>query len=165
MHSDANDNSVVMIHGFDVCQSAWCTVMGVSRAIFYRYKSDSKDEVRARPHGNTGIKKPPSHTLQATTTLQDILDDAADQSPNKTTMLGTGEKVVSKHLPSSFQWTGVLSQVNEVNARFGLKPISLSGLSRIRSSKSQEYSTKKLGDNFARCGRCNQLKQLKKAAM
>ena len=63
-----------------------------------------------------------------------------------------------------FNGVRVLPKVNEVNARFGLKPISLSGLSRIRTSEFEEYSTKKPGDNFARCGRCDQLKQLRKAS-
>ena len=120
--------------------------------------------MRATAHGNSYTKKPHTHTLQAIATLHDLLDEAADSSPNKTTTLGTGEKVVSKHLPSSFQWSAVLPKVNEVNARFGLKPISLSGLSRIRRVEFEQYSTKKPGDNFARCGRCDQLKQLKKAS-
>ena len=76
-----------------------------------------------------------------------------------------GEKVVSMCLPSTFQWKGKMKEINDVNAAFGLKEISTSNLSKIRSSKFSEYEVKKPGDNFARCATCEKYKELMKNAL
>jgi hypothetical protein len=80
--------------------------------------------------------------------------------PHKTTTLDTGEKVVSKCLPSSWCWKDSLPELNIVNAQLGLNKVSTSGLSRIRNKSFAESSPKSRGDIFARCGQCDKLKKL-----
>ena len=73
--------------------------------------------------------------------------------------------MVSKILPASFQWKGQLKKLNDANAAFGLKEISTSNLSKIRSSKFSEFDVKKPGDNFARCATCDKYNELIKGAI
>ena len=54
--------------------------------------------------------------------------------PHRTRTLKSGEKVVSKVLPATFQWKDQIPVINEVNAAFGLKGVSVSNMSKIRSS-------------------------------
>jgi hypothetical protein len=69
--------------------------------------------------------------------------------PHKTKTLETGVKIVSKCLPSSWQWKDSQPEVNIVNAQLGLNKVLPSGLSRIQNQSIPEYSTKSRGDNFA----------------
>ena len=66
-------------------------------------------------------------------------------------------------LPSAFLWSAQLSQINQVNAAMNLPPISSSGLSNIRQASFLEFAPKARGDTFARCGLCDQYKQLTSA--
>ena len=52
------------------------------------------------------------------------------------------EKVVSKCLPSSWQWKDSLLELNIVNAQLGLNKVFSSGLSRIKNESFAEYSPK-----------------------
>jgi uncharacterized C2H2 Zn-finger protein len=134
--------------------------MGVSRATYYRWKVNANSGMRADQHGNIGTTKSRIHTLHATTTLRLMLEQSADHMPHKTRTLETREKVVSKCLPSSWRWKNLLPELNIVNAQLGLNKVSTSGLSRIRNESFAEYSPKRRGDNFARCGQCDKLKKL-----
>ena len=119
----------------------------------------------ARDHGNTGLLKPREHIQQATASLKCILDREADHMQHRTRSLKVGEKVVSKILPASFQWKDQLKKLNNTNAAFGLKEISILNLSKIRSTKFSEFDVKKAGDNFARCATCDKLNELIKDAI
>jgi hypothetical protein len=92
-----------------------------------------------------------------------MLEQSADHMLYKTRTLETGEKVVSKCLPSSWHWRDSLLELNIVNAQLGLNKVSASGLSRIWNESFAEYSPKSQGDNFARCGQCDKLKKLRAA--
>jgi hypothetical protein len=98
--------------------------------------------MRADQHGNVGMTKPRIHTLQATATLRQMLEQSADHMPHKTTTLEIREKVVSKCLLSSWRWKDSLLELNIVNAQLGLNKVSASGLSRIRNESFAEYSPK-----------------------
>jgi hypothetical protein len=137
--------------------------MGVSRATYYRWKVDANNGLRVDHHGNAGTVKPRSHKLQATAALCLMLEETADHMPQRTRTLETREKVVSKCLPSSWQWKDSLPEINIVNAQFGLNKVSPSGLSRIRNDSFLEYSPKSRGDSFARCGQCDKFKKLRAA--
>jgi hypothetical protein len=152
IHLDAHGNEMITLECVDVCPVVWYTIMGVSRATYYRWKVNANNGLRAEHHGNIGTVKPRSHTLQATTTLRLMLKQTADYMPHRTTTIETGEKVVSKCLPSSWRWKDSLLEINIVNAQFGLNKVSPSGLSRIRNESFPEYSPKSRGDSFARCG-------------
>ena len=66
-------------------------------------------------------------------------------------------------LSLSFHWNSTLSEINAANLQLGLKEVSRMGLSRIRRESFLEFSTKKRGDNFARCGVCDDLKRMRSA--
>ena len=137
--------------------------MGVARATYYRWKENANAGKCPKQHGNLGTKKPRTHTLQATATLRLMLERSADQMPHKSRTMEKGEKVVSKVLPSAWKWKDLLPELNDVNDTLGLRSVSATGLSRIRSKSFPEYNTKKRGDNFARCGQCDKLKKLRSA--
>ena len=101
------------------------------------------------------------HTLQATTTLRTMIVSDADRMPHKTRTLESGEKVPAMVLPSAFLWSAQLPQINQANAAMNLLPISSSGLSNIRRASFPEFAPKARGDTFARCGLCDQYKQLR----
>ena len=85
--------------------------------------------------------------------------------PHKSRTKEDGEKVVAMSLPSSFHWNSTLSEINAGNHQLGLKEVSQTGLSRICRESFSEFSTKKRGDNFARCGDCDDLKRMRSACM
>jgi hypothetical protein len=107
---------MITLEGIDVCPVAWYTIMGVSRATYYRWKVNANNRLRAEHHSNAGMVKPRSHTLQATTTLRLMLEQTANHMPHRTRTLETGEKVVSKCLPSSWRQKDSLPKINIVNA-------------------------------------------------
>jgi hypothetical protein len=131
IYHDSDGNEMITLEGCDVCPVAWCTIMGVSRATYYRWKVNANSRMRADQHGNVGTTKSRIHTLQATATLCLMLEQSVDHMPHKTTTLDTGEKVASKCLPSSWCWKDSLPELNIVNAQLGLNKVSASGLSRI----------------------------------
>ena len=85
---------MIMLEGVDVCPVAWYTIMGVSRATYYQWKVNANNGLRAKHHGNVGMVKPRSHTLQTSTTLRLMLEQTVDHMPLCTTTIETGEKVV-----------------------------------------------------------------------
>ena len=56
-----------------------------------------------------------------------------------------------------------MSEINVANLQLGLKEVSRTGLSWICRKSFSEFSTKKRGENFAQCGNCDDLKQMKSA--
>jgi transposase len=165
IHRDARGRRMVTVEEKNVCLRAWMHIAGVGESTFYRYMNYMKNDREARDHGNTGLLKPREHTEQATASLKCILDREADHMPHRSRTLKAGDKVVSKILPASFQWKNQLTKLNKTNAAFGLKEISTSSLSKIRSAKFSEYDVKKPGDNFARCATCDKFNELLKGSI
>jgi hypothetical protein len=128
---NSDGNELITLEGCDVCPEAWYTIMGVSRATYYRWKVNASSGMHVDQYGNVGMIKLRIHTLQATATLRQMLEQSADHMPHKMTTLETGEKVVSKCLPSSWCWKDSLPVLNIMNAQLGLNKVSVSGLSRI----------------------------------
>ena len=116
----------------------------------------------AQMHGNTGLCKPRPHTIQATATLRCILDKSVDHMPHRSRVLASGKKVVSKGLSTTWKWKDTIPEVNEVNASFRLKEVSLSNLSKISQRSFEKYNAKRPGDNFARCSSCDKYHSLQK---
>ena len=165
IHRDSQNRRVVTIEGIDVCVRAWMHIAGVPEATFYRYQTYAVQGRQAHPHGNSGIRKPRNHTVQATATLRCILEKSADHMPHRTRTLKSGEKVVSMILPATFQWKDTIPELNRVNAAFGLKDVSPSNLSKIRTSTFSEFDAKKPGDNFARCATCDKYHSLRRGSI
>jgi len=165
VYEDSNGRKMVVVEKISVCMRAWMFISGVPESTFYRYLKYAKDKREARDHGNFGLLKPRQHTEQAAATLKCIIDKEADHMPHKTKSTKTGEKIVSRVLPSNFQWKGKMKEINEVNVALGLKEVSVSNLSKIRASQFSEYEVKRPGDNFARCGTCDKLQEQKRSAL
>ena len=161
IHRNTDGRDLIMLEGMEVCSKAWTTIMKVHRSSFYRYKADALIGKRAEQHGNLGTKKPQTYTLQATATLQTMLESIANHMPYKLRTKEDGEKVVAMSLPLSFHWNSTLSEINVANLQLGLKEVLQMGLSRIHRESFSKFSTKKWGDNFARCGDCDDLKQMR----
>ena len=95
-HRDATGRNVVTLEGIYVCPFAWMKIMGVSLSTFYHNAKFTTASHATQNHGNTGLRKPRSHTVVATATLGAILDKHANHMPHKTQVLPSGEKVVAK---------------------------------------------------------------------
>jgi hypothetical protein len=165
VHRDARGRRMVTVEEIPVCMRAWMHISGVPESTFYRYQTYMNDGREALDHGNTGLVKPRKHTQQAAASLKCILEKQADHMPHRTRTLKTGEKVVSMCLPATFRWKDQIDELNEVNAALGLKEVSTSSVSKIRTSKFSEFEVKKPGDNFARCATCDTLQALKRASL
>ena len=103
-HRDAMGRNVVTLENIDICPFVWMKVMGVSSSTFYHNAKFAAASHVAQNHGNTGLRKPRSHIVVDTTTLEAILDKHANHMPHKTRVLSSGEKVVAKVLPANFKW-------------------------------------------------------------
>jgi hypothetical protein len=137
-----------------------CRRQHLCETTFYLYAGYAAEGRPAQKHGNSGLRKPRAHTVQATTTLRCILDRSADHMPHRSRTLLSGEKVVSKVLPATWKWKESIPELNTVNSTFGLQDVSVSNLSKIRKLNFPEYDAKKPGDNFARCSTCDRLHSL-----
>ena len=133
---------VVTLEGLDVCHNAWRHIMGVSESTFYRYAKYASQNMVAQLHGNTGLQKPRAHTVQATATLRCILEKSVDHMPQRSRVLSSGEKVVTKVLPATWKWKDTVPKMNEVNTSFGLKKVSESNVNKIRRLSFKEYKAK-----------------------
>jgi hypothetical protein len=94
-----------------------------------------------------------------------VLEKEADHMPHKSHILPFGEKVVSMVMPATFKWKDTIPKINQTNAMFGLKKVSVSSISKIRKRKFPEYNAKKPGDNFARCVKCDRYKALRRTTI
>ena len=137
IHRDANGKELIKLEGMEVCPKASTTIMGLYKSSYYQYKANALIRKRANQHGNLHSKKPQSHTFQAIAIiLQTLLESSANHMPHKSRTKDDGDK---------------------------LKEVSQMDLSQICRDSFLEFSTKKRGDNFARCGDCDDLKQMRSA--
>ena len=152
---DNDGRKIVTLEGVDVCHEAWRHIMAVPESTFYRYTKHVIQNMVAQIHGNTSLRKPRPHTIQATATLRCILDKSTDHMPHRFQVLASGKKVVSKVLFATWKWKETIPEVNEVNTLFEFKEVSLSNLSKIRWHSFEEHDAKRPRDNFARCSSCD----------
>ena len=136
--------------------------MDVSSSTFYRNVKFAAANHAAQNYGNTGLRKPRSHTIVATATLGAILNRHVDHMPHKTYVLPFGEIVVAKVLPANFKWKDQIPLVDEHLVDCGLVPLRASNLSKIRRLSYPEYYGKKPGHNFVGCSTCDNFQSQKK---
>ena len=118
---------------------------------------------RAEQDGNLCTKKLQMHIFQATAILWTVLENSINHMPHKSQTKEDGEKVVAMSLLLYFHWNSTLLEINVGNLQLGLKEVSQTCLSRISRELFLEFSTKKQCDNFACCGDCDYLKQIRSA--
>jgi len=116
--TDANGREMITLANHEVCPSTWYHIRGVSKATFYRYKERAKNEGKPEHHDNLEMKKPQTHTLQATATVRLLVENEVDTMPHKTITLKSREKVPSMVLPFGFHWKNKLPEINNINSTF-----------------------------------------------
>ena len=79
--TESNRRKIVTLEGVDVCHEAWRHIMVVPESTFYRYAKHAAENMVAQMRGNTGLRKPRPHTVQATATLRCILDKSSNHMP------------------------------------------------------------------------------------
>ena len=131
-----------------MCHNAW-RLMRVSESTFYRFAKYASQNMVAQLHGNSGLRKPRPHTVQAIATLRCILEKSADHMPHRSHVLSSGEKVVTKVLHTTWKWKDTIPELNKVNTSFGLKEVLESNVNKIKRRSFEEYDAKKPEDNFA----------------
>lgn len=105
---------VVTLCGRDICLRAWREIFVVSKSSFYRNRAEFLAGVRPRDHGNLNTKRIRAATLQATSTLHELLQDKADMMPHKSRTLLSGQRVVEMVLPRGTKWNQLLVTINQV---------------------------------------------------
>lgn len=161
IHRPAGWNSdAVTLDGRVVCLVACREIHGISRATYHRDAILAKDGIRDVEHGNVGLKKPRASTIQGCATLQILIERQADIMPHRSRTLDTGERVVEQVLPSGVTWVDLLEEVNVVNDKLGFPPISRASFSQLWLAKFKQCVTKRSGDGFARCAKCDSFKAM-----
>ena len=77
--------------------------MEVSESTFYCYAKYASQNMVAHLYGNSSLKKPRAHIVQSTATLRCILEKSTDHMPHRSSVLLSGEKVVTKVLPATWK--------------------------------------------------------------
>ena len=76
------------LSGREVCENAWYSIHGVSRAAYHMYKAAALAGRVNRTHGNSGITRPRPHTIQAKANFATIIQENADRMPNEFKNIG-----------------------------------------------------------------------------
>jgi hypothetical protein len=71
---------MITLECIDVCQVAWYTIMGVSKATYYSWKVNANNGMRADHQGNVGTTKSRTHTLCLI--LEQLVDHMPQQDEN-----------------------------------------------------------------------------------
>jgi hypothetical protein len=72
----------------DVCENAWYIIHGLSRSAFFLYKSAANAGSVSGCHGNLGVLRPCTHTIQGEANMMTIINKTADRMPNSTREIG-----------------------------------------------------------------------------
>jgi hypothetical protein len=105
---------VVTLSGRNVCEKAWRHIFAISKTTFYKNRSEFKNGMRPRDHGNLNMKRNRTSTQQFTATLSTLLEDKADMMPHKARTLPNDSCVVEMVLPRGTKWKKFLVTINEV---------------------------------------------------
>jgi hypothetical protein len=109
----------------DVCENAWYIIHGLSRSAFFLYKSAAKAGSVSGCHGNLGVLRPRTHTIQAEANMMTIINNSADKMPNSTREIGQKRVDNLKILPSACNWDHIRVACNHVS------PLQLSSLTAL----------------------------------
>jgi hypothetical protein len=109
----------------DVCENAWYIIHGLSRSAFFLHKSAAKAGSVSGCHGNLGVLKPCTHTIQAEANMMTIINKTADRMPNSTREIGQKRVDNLKILPSACNWDHIRLVNNHIS------PLELSPLTAL----------------------------------
>jgi hypothetical protein len=99
----------------DVCENAWYIIHGLSRSAFFLYKSAARAGSVSGCHGNLGVLRPRTHTIQAEVNMMTIINDTADMMPNVTREIGQKRVDNLKILSSACNWDHIRVASNHVS--------------------------------------------------
>ena len=76
------------LSGHEVCENAWYSIHGVSRAAYHKYKAAALADRVNGMQGNSGITRPRPHTIQAEANFATIIQENADRMSNEFRNIG-----------------------------------------------------------------------------
>ena len=72
----------------EVCENAWYSIHGVSRAAYHKYKATALASRINKMHRNSRITRPRPHMIQAETNFTTIIQENTDHMPNEFRNIG-----------------------------------------------------------------------------
>ena len=102
------------LSGREVCENAWYSIHGVSRAAYHKYKAAALAGRVNGMHGNSGITRPRPHTIQAEANFATIIQENADRMPNEYRNIGRKRVNNLLVLPSALNWDHMRDISNSV---------------------------------------------------
>jgi len=87
---DQRKVDMIPFDGSLVCQKAWYTIHGLSKATYFRYKKEEKRGVVIGRHGNKGSFHEKQHVSMARQIIKRFIDDNAEKMPHKVVLQSKG---------------------------------------------------------------------------
>jgi hypothetical protein len=114
-HKDGEGSPLITMFEEIVCEKACWKILGISKTTFFDYKRRYQVGLHRSIHGNTGIRKPRPHTVQAEGTVMTLVRDHADRPPVPMKGIGRGRKDVHLFFLPPLSWTVVREAANSVS--------------------------------------------------
>ena len=76
------------LSGSEVCENAWYSIHGISRAAYHKYKAAALAGRVNGTHENSGLSRLRLHTIQAEANFATIIQENADRMPNEFRNIG-----------------------------------------------------------------------------
>ena len=92
------------LRSHEVCENAWYSIHGVSRAAYHKYKVAALGGRVNEMHGNSGITRPRPYTIQAEASFMTIIQENVDCMPNEFRNIGRKRVKNLLVLPSALNW-------------------------------------------------------------
>ena len=92
------------LSGREVCENAWYSIHGISRAAYHKYKAAALASRVNGTHGNSRITQPQPHTIQTEANFSTIIQENADRMPNEFGNIGRKRVNNLLVLPSALNW-------------------------------------------------------------
>ena len=102
------------LSGREVCENAWYSIHGISRAAYHKYKAAAFASRVNGMHGNSGITRPRPHTIQAEANFATIIQENVDRMPNEFRNIGRKRVNNLLVLPSALNWDHMRDISNSV---------------------------------------------------
>ena len=104
----------LILSGCEVCENAWYSIHGVSRAAYHKYKAVALAGRINGTHGNSGITRPRPHTIQTEANFATIIHKNADRMSNEFRNIGRNRVNNLLVLPSALNWDHMTDISNSI---------------------------------------------------